>query len=392
MYCPAQVNSLNIKPDGNISICCASQRDWHIGHISEVDDILNLWETNEDLIKIRNGDEELIEHLCGYCIRSAQAGARNSFYSRHQWNLKTDGKIRYLEFTTSNICNQTCVTCSSYYSSKWLPLEHSALEMSLPLDKWKTPGIGGFNDFDQPTYRMTDDDIEKILPLLPDLQRIDIKGGEPFADNNNFYIIKELLRVNPTCEISTTTNLSKLPQKYLDLFSKADNFIKPTVSMDGIGKTYEWVRSTPFEQTIENIKRWKLSVKNTTIGVNHRMNIFNMWNFQDTLNYWNENLGEYVHHFVQMGWVNEPKYSAATVMYTEQQLSRWLNTLDIPNHPRIILPNLYVFTNVNTYKPKDRTMWKHRSNLYAQFMNFTRGIDIFELHPELLESPYLLDG
>ena len=82
MYCPSQVNSLNIKPDGNISICCASQRDWHIGHISEVDDILHLWETNEDLIKIRNGDEELIDHLCGYCIRNAQSGAKNSFYHR----------------------------------------------------------------------------------------------------------------------------------------------------------------------------------------------------------------------------------------------------------------------------------------------------------------------
>ena len=230
MYCKAPHNSLVIQPSGHINLCCASRRAWNVGHISDIDDLYELWNTNPDIIKLRNEDESFIEKVCGYCLKNARNGMKNSwtFYnvpgSGPRSYANTDGKIRYLEFTTSNLCNQTCATCSSYYSSKWLPLEKEATEMSLDLESWKNPGERGFNDFDVPTYRMTDADLEKIMPLLPDLEILVVKGGEPFADNKNYHILKSLLEVNDKCVIEMTTNLSKLPQRYLDLFAGKNDY------------------------------------------------------------------------------------------------------------------------------------------------------------------------
>ena len=398
MYCKAPHNSLVIQPSGHINICCGSQRSWNVGHISDIEDLYELWNTAPDIIKLRNDDEQLIEDLCGYCLKNARNGMSNTwtFYNvpghGARSYAKADGKIRYLEFTTSNLCNQTCATCSSYYSSKWLPLEKEATEMSLDLESWKKPGDVGFNDFDVPTYRMSDTDVEKIIPLLPDLEVLVVKGGEPFADNKNYHILKSLLEVNDKCVIEMTTNLSKLPQRYLDLFADKPNSFQLSISMDGVGKTYDWVRSTPFEQTLENIERWNAVMRqgnrryHNQININHRINIFNLFNVEDTLNFWNDNFEKYkITSFTQMGWVKRPDYSAVPSMMPQEWIKEFADSIKIPEnlHPEIYLNNMAFFEPAEEVGALDFLTWRQRMFMFACFMNYKRGINILELHPEL---------
>jgi len=398
MFCKVPHNTLTIQPDGFLSVCCAAQRTWHFGHISEVDDLQKAWAESQDVNDLRNDVEPLVTDICGYCLKGAKQGLKNSWVHNNVIGSSPKsvasvdtGKITILEFTTSNMCNQTCVTCSSYYSSKWAPLEKEATEMSLDLESWKNPGDPGFNDFGAATYRMSDADIAKILPLLPHLEHIVVKGGEPFADNNNYYILQELLKVNSKCCIDMTTNLSKVPQKYLDLFKGKQNAFRFSVSMDGIGKTYEWVRSTPFEQTLENIERVNATDFRSHINVNHRVNIFNLYNVRDTLDFWQANMKKYnVRGFSQMGWVNEPKYAGPSALFPKEDLDEIIKSFDIPGYMAQKGVNWYLHNLEHVYCSRiytymEHLQWRKRMHLFAEFMNYKRGINIYELHPELLK-------
>lgn len=393
MYCTVPHNSLVVQPNGNLSICCAARGTWSFGHISEVTDVAELWSNHEELADLRNDKESLVNKVCGSCLENAKNGMKNSWYhantngTSERVKIKTDKTIRFLEFTTSNLCNQTCVTCSSYFSSKWMALEQEATEMSLDLEDWKTPGDSGFDDFGAPLYRMPEEDVEKLFPLLPNLEQIVVKGGEPFADNNNYRILEELLRVNEKCSIHMTTNMSKVPQKYIDLLSNNPNLVHISVSMDGVDETYEWVRSTPFEQTIENIKNWRSSGINGTVNINHRMNIFNLWNYNDVLEYWNENL-EGNMTFSQEGWVNNPKYASVGSILTEAEIDNWnKNYKKYPKklNPKMKIKNEAFLRKPNNFTKKHYNNWRNRMYMFALFMNFKREINIFDVHPKLKE-------
>ena len=155
------------------------------------------------------------------------------------------GKISYLEFTTSNICNQTCIMCSSYFSSKWATINHlfDAVDPSLVWGRGKN-------------YNLSDSDIDKIIAMLPDIQTLHIKGGEPFSDLRNARILEELVNVNPDCKLWLTSNVSLISKKFMNILKKfnPDN-VKLVASLDGIGKKYEWIRGTDFNQTLETLKK-----------------------------------------------------------------------------------------------------------------------------------------
>ena len=63
-----------------------------------------------------------------------------------------------------------CVTCSGKYSSKWAPYEENSI-----FDRNEN------HKFHTSLYKMNDKDVEKILKIIPGLEHLTIKGGEPFA-------------------------------------------------------------------------------------------------------------------------------------------------------------------------------------------------------------------
>ena len=57
------------------------------------------------------------------------------------------GKVQYLEYTTSNVCNQKCVMCSSKFSTQWADIE----------------SIFGRKSY--PTQSLSDKSIDKIIKI-----------------------------------------------------------------------------------------------------------------------------------------------------------------------------------------------------------------------------------
>ena len=395
-YCRLPYYGMTIQPDGSLGICCSQNLDWNFGHISDTDNLLTAWQDHENIETLRYEDADSRKLACGSCLHSAKLGEHNRWWELNvrrydNSDYPINNKLRFLEFTTSNVCNQACSTCSSFFSTKWIPLEKEALDFGLPLDKWKTRPYG-FASFGHKHYRMTDEDVKKIYKLLPDLEVLYIKGGEPFADQQNFKIVEELIRVNPNCRVKLTTNMSKVPQKFLNVFKKLNSRVGLSVSIDGIGKTYEYIRSTPFDQTIDCIKRWHDSGIKSHLSVSYNMSAHNFYHTVDFLEWFDNNLLQEVNRVRVSKMINSPSYISVLWLFTRSQIARKLNeieNLDLCTR-KFVIHNLKAKEKrLSADDKKNKTYEKNRLNEikkfheYTAFLNLKRNINIYDIHPQL---------
>ena len=208
---------LTINPIGEIVLCCAGD-NVAVEHIKNIDNITeffnsDIYDNLRERFKLKDFPEQ-----CNVCKVHWEAGRIARFDSYNRFNFPTYKKdiasetipIRFLEITTSNICNQMCVTCSGKYSSKWAPYEQEAVDIGL---HWRNEN----HKFHTKQYKMTDDDVNKVLDIVPHLQHLTIKGGEPFADPNNIKILQKLADTNPKCRVEICTNFQLVTKSVIEL-------------------------------------------------------------------------------------------------------------------------------------------------------------------------------
>jgi uncharacterized Fe-S cluster-containing radical SAM superfamily enzyme len=249
-----------IDPQGYITLCCLMEGKKRIfnKHISQVDNIINFFNGKQyNDIRIEF-EEKTFKNIseCHFCKKTIDNGRFCPAIASQQFDPSIN-KLQYLEFNTSNVCNQQCVTCSSKFSNQWIKIN--------PL----------FDRYDDTTYILTDKDINKICDALTDLKELQIKGGEPFADIRNYKIIKKLFEVNDECMIQIITNGSLISEKYMDLIFRNPKRFWISASIDAVGKRYEWIRGTPWEKTNQTLKElyYQTGVKPTITPILSSYNI-----------------------------------------------------------------------------------------------------------------------
>ena len=267
MLCKAPFLGMTIDPSGILTLCCnTSDRNYFRTNITDVDDLSEffLGEKYNYVREIMKKDGMFGHRQCKHCW-----AAKDGYWEEiNNYNTKTYSeplKIRYLELTTSNVCNQTCVTCSSYFSSKWRKIESQ------------------FGRDIHPSSYLKDESIEKIMKVLPDLNYIQIKGGEPFADRNNLKILKRLAEVNPNCEVTLTSNFQNISEEWWPVLKLLRN-IKAGASIDGINETYDWIRGGNFSDTESNMQKFFMITKNR-VTVNVCISIYNIFELKSISDY-----------------------------------------------------------------------------------------------------------
>ena len=196
---------LTINPDGSIVLCCVSSQN-KLAHISEIDDLNQFYNSSLfNYIREKMKSGLLPTETCQACNFAREQGHTAAIDSWVREKIKWTSDdidyhtISFLEFAPSNICNQNCVMCGSFYSSKWVEWELDAIEDGLTFRfKEKHQYVTNFHN---EVWSMDDKDLQKIYDVLPNVKRINLKGGEPFADQKNLRLLKELTRVNPACEL-----------------------------------------------------------------------------------------------------------------------------------------------------------------------------------------------
>lgn len=227
-------NFISIETDGWTRPCCGeSDEQARISHISK--GLKNAF-NDEKLIKLKNdlettGFSKETYYACKRCEIVEQAGEQSLRTGTNFLSGKRE--IKAIQFKMSNKCQLTCAHCGPDRSSSWAKLLNIKPHVKV-----------GFN--------LTENFLNELKELLPNLEFIKFTGGEPFLDPDHWKILEYL---------------SNFPRKHCKLIYITNGLIKPNVelwkgwkdvecsiSIDGFKETYEWFRrSASWEELIENI-------------------------------------------------------------------------------------------------------------------------------------------
>jgi len=116
--------------------------------------------------------------------------------------------IEYLDIRNDPTCNLKCKTCGPSASTLWA--KEKNIEVVLP------------------NHNMSIYNKEK-------LKKIYLAGGEPTYNRTYLIFLKELLNVNPNCEVIINTNLKKLPEEWKEIIKSFKN-LTVIISCDAVEK------------------------------------------------------------------------------------------------------------------------------------------------------------
>lgn len=393
MRCIVPNTGITINPIGEMVICCAGD-NVALSHIKDIDNLTEFF-NGEIYTKLRQDFvDQNFPKQCDVCWRHWNAGRIARFDSYNRFNFPTYEEdlnsstipIRFLEITTSNICNQMCVTCSGKYSSKWAPYEKMAVESGL---HWRNEN----HKFHTETYKMTDTDVDKVLEIVPNLQHLTIKGGEPFADRNNIKILQRLAETNPKCRVEICTNFQLVTNTVIDLLHQIDE-VHIQASIDGVHELYDWIRGGNFKKTVNNINRYH-AVAGRKVVVVSTVSVYNWMHLPELIDYWKDIDG--VDRISMANLVMFPKYCSPCWLKEEHiqqgfdMFFDYLKDYIKINDSLYKTDGLYVsgVNNILSVKPieEDREIIQKRMIEWIDFCHVARenNEDIFELAPYLKE-------
>jgi wyosine [tRNA(Phe)-imidazoG37] synthetase (radical SAM superfamily) len=181
------------------------------------------------------------------------------------------------QITTSNLCNQACVSCNSVASTRWAEIER---KMNIVPNK-------SFNV-----------DLQHIAIDYKHARRISLLGGEPLFDPTTFEILSQLQQAgNTDCFISFVTNgsieLNPAQIQLLESFTDL-NFC---ISIDGIGPVFEYLRwPGKWNQLLDNIEQYKKIT--SSISVSYTISSLNALYYNQTTEWFDKNNLQYNYNIV----------------------------------------------------------------------------------------------
>lgn len=197
-------------------------------------------------------------------------------------SIQNDCKIKKIDpvmyqITTSNLCNQACVSCSSGASSKWTEIEKKM----------------GFQPRPLRVIELSDTIINYSTA-----ERVSLLGGEPLFDPRTFEILQQLIyHKNTNCFISLVTNGSiELKQTHLDILTKFTD-LNICVSIDGVGPVFEYLRwPAKWSTLLKNLEIYKTITKN--ISISYTISSLNLFYHEQTTKWFKQQNLRYNHNIV----------------------------------------------------------------------------------------------
>ena len=300
-FCPAPWLAASSITNGTYRPCCCynpSKKDTHWDNSLE-ENIKGLSHIRKALLAGKKPKEC---SRCWYLEKLGKSSIRNSmvemFLDRTDETLNsTDSKgnttlvPEYFDMKLSNLCNLGCRMCAPNISS--------VLEMEIqknPNEPWEK--------FEMPNYNKSWDTraLEKIKNL--DIKLLKFTGGEPFS---NPLIIEFLESLNNKHEIelSFITNGLLVKDSYYKLFDKFKN-ITMSVSCDGIGEVYEYIRwPGKWDKFNNRFNKIKSNIEN--LDVVSIISVYNIRDVPNIVNYFKDttlymtplHTPEYLHPWVE---------------------------------------------------------------------------------------------
>lgn len=394
-FCRIPFAGITVNPQGKLVMCCSAAH-YQLADLNDVDDLQDWFNNNVELIQARNTMVKWKElpSQCQSCFRWETEDVPMTRWVRDIVHFDETNftlpelPITFLEVTSSNVCNQTCTMCNSFFSSKWVNLDRKALKQGLNFrEDQRYPGGA-------PKQRLSPENIDKLIAILPTVRTLVLKGGEPFADPENIRILEAAAKLPNPPLVMIVTNGSTLSADQEQLLLSYGGPLNISLSYDGVGKVYEWVRSTPFDKTQRvadrffNIKRRRKA--DTILSIDMSVSLYTAFQLTEAVNHWT-NFDQVSGVFLKP--VIRPTYSSIGMLPPEavENLSReWEHLEQIPNvrfHSTMRTLQSYVISKPSLHRA-------HINNVlpWINFMNKQRGFQIEAHVPELQKFLLTLEG
>jgi radical SAM protein with 4Fe4S-binding SPASM domain len=292
VFCMIPWIHLHGSPDGAAYPCCLGEMAHPIGNFKQ-STMEQVWNDTPYKTMRKNMIEEKPCKECTKCYEQEASGfmsMRNSTNKNFGQHInivdatKEDGavddfKLRYYDVRFSNLCNFTCRTCGSLFSSSWYTEETKLY------GKRKHPAI-------MFAGRTETDMLEQMLPHIPYLDQIYFAGGEPLIMEEHYAILKELVRQERfDVRLIYNTNFSRMKLKgdnVLDYW-KLFNSVSVGASLDGMESRAEYIRKgTKWDDIIRNREQMLVECPNVDFYVSSTVSLYNAFHISDFHRDWVE--------------------------------------------------------------------------------------------------------
>jgi radical SAM protein with 4Fe4S-binding SPASM domain len=291
-FCMIPWIHLHSFPNGQAYPCCSSDSAYPVGSFKK-DTMKTVW-NNKPLRDMRNNMLENKE--CKECTRCYERENNGFFSMRNESNKRfghhidlvdktnKDGsldefKLRYYDIRFSNLCNFSCRTCGTWFSSSWYKEQK---------DTHGSPG------HPQIMYagRTEEDMWEQMQEHIPNLEQIYFAGGEPLIMEEHYKLLDELVdRKMFDVKLLYNTNFSKfmLKDKSVLEYWKKFNSVSVGASLDAMGSRAEYMRKgTVWTEIEENRKLMQQECPNVDFYVSSTVSIYNILHITDFHRDWAE--------------------------------------------------------------------------------------------------------
>lgn len=273
-----------------------------------------------------------------------------------------------LEFRFSNLCNMKCRMCDETSSSEWAK---EKIENDIPF----LP-INRSMDRTESIIRTKDESIEGLKQLAlrsHNLEKICFTGGEPFVIKEYYDYLDFLIEhdLNKNISLELYTNCSVYNPLFVERLKKFKR-VELVMSIDGVGKTAEYIRSgTDWEKLEQNVRLLNEldapieTLFNTAISAYVLLDVSALATFLMSLYERNKNIQTKCYHVV---YPEEIHFGRLEGALKEKALSEIDKALEI-----LTVPNFLIFaTELSNIKKKLLASEPTRTELFS---NYTRQLD-----------------
>jgi MoaA/NifB/PqqE/SkfB family radical SAM enzyme len=276
-HCINVFKGLRYSTGGEASFCCKSEMllDDKDGNKCRI----YTHDFNEPLngklaTEIRTDLENGIKHAnCKQCWDEESAGIPSKrILDNKNWGPKylNDKTVEpaIVELNLGTLCNLKCRICGPWCSSRWVeefftiktegnnPGPDAKENYMLMVKNWQ----GNYED-DSPAW----EHIEKSLPYL---KQIDMYGGEPFLVEKQWKMLKRSIDLGYSKDqiLHFNTNATQFNPSHIELL-KHFKKVLISLSIDGIGKRFEYQRHPAKWSLVENNIKKFLSLQNNNNNI-----------------------------------------------------------------------------------------------------------------------------
>ncbi|WP_127715582.1 twitch domain-containing radical SAM protein [Halobacteriovorax sp. HLS] len=274
-HCSAPWISLSINVDRSFSLCSNTMNSVKIGNWNEQSILETINSTALKNYRQAFLNNESIE-ICNLCSSQEVSGInskRLDYNSNYPLISFTDedrklSDIKHLEISLSNLCNQSCRTCSSFLSSMW----------NKDSDKLRRE-IHTYSEVSEKQFN-------ELLEVSKTLNSLVISGGEPLIQEQIFTLLENLIGTNNECNVTISTSLSIPTSSIVRLISISKSLpnLSLNISLDGVGKKGEYIRAgVIFKDYEDNIEL--VSSSSIPCAYQVTISILNIFDIREILTY-----------------------------------------------------------------------------------------------------------